>query len=99
VRPPAPTGISADALSRRIDQFLASRGFAGQSDRSDQSVRPAGQTGQSDQKPLDFVCEEDVRLAIRAGRKLVVSERAILTPAARELGEQHRVFTVAPWHG
>ena len=49
--------------------------------------------------PLDFVCEEDVRLAIRAGRKLVVSERAIVTPAARELGEEHRVFTVAPWRG
>ena len=52
-----------------------------------------------DQTPLDFVCEEDVRLAIQAGRKLVVSERAIVTPAARDLGEQHRVFTVAPWRG
>ena len=39
--------------------------------------------------PLDFVCEEDVRLAIQAGRKLMVSERAIVTPAARDLGEQH----------
>ena len=39
------------------------------------------------QTPLDFVCEEDVRLAIQAGRKLVVSERAIVTPAARDLGE------------
>jgi hypothetical protein len=51
------------------------------------------------EKPLDFVCEEDVRLAIQAGRKLVVSERAIVTPAARDLGEQHRVFAVAPWRG
>jgi hypothetical protein len=49
--------------------------------------------------PLDFVCEEDVRLAIRAGRTLVVAERAIITPAARDLGEAHRVFTVAPWRG
>jgi hypothetical protein len=40
------------------------------------------------------VCEEDVRLALQAGRKLVVSERAIITPAARELGEQHQVFSV-----
>jgi hypothetical protein len=29
---------------------------------------------------------------LRAGRKLVVAERAIVTPAARELGEEHRVF-------
>ena len=38
-----------------------------------------------------------VRLALRAGRKLVVSERAIVTPAARELADEHRVFSVAPW--
>jgi len=48
---------------------------------------------------MDFVCEEDVRLAIRTGRKLVVSERAIVTPSARDLGEANRVFTVAPWRG
>jgi hypothetical protein len=49
--------------------------------------------------PLDFVCEEDVRLAIQAGRKLIVSERAIVTPAARDLGDHHQVFTIAPWRG
>ena len=51
------------------------------------------------QAPVDFVCEEDVRLAIQAGRKIVVSERAIVTPAALDLGEQHRVFSIAPWRG
>jgi hypothetical protein len=30
---------------------------------------------------------------------LIVAERAIVTPAARDLGEQHRVFSFAPWHG
>jgi len=57
--------------------------------------------GAADDKatPLDFVCEEDVRRAIQSGRKLIVSERAIVTPAARDLGEQHRIFTVAPWRG
>jgi hypothetical protein len=49
--------------------------------------------------PLDFVCEDDVRRAIQAGRKLVVSERAIVTPAARDLADAHRVFSVAPWRG
>jgi acetaldehyde dehydrogenase (acetylating) len=110
-RPPAPAGISADALSRRIDQFLASRGYTGPAGarpgpdvaRSGVgSVSDSGRTAPgsaSDQTALDFVCEEDVRLAIQAGRKIVVSERAIVTPAARDLGEQHRVFTVAPWRG
>jgi hypothetical protein len=49
--------------------------------------------------PLDFVCEDDVRRAILAGKKLIVSERAIVTPAARDLGEQHHVFTFSPSRG
>jgi acetaldehyde dehydrogenase (acetylating) len=110
-RPPAPAGISAEALSRRIDAFLGSRGFKAGPDRGQTRDAPGSDPGQTrdrpgsdpvqtpNQTPLDFVCEEDVRLAIQAGRKLVVSERAIVTPAARDLGEQHRVFTVEPWRG
>ena len=106
-RPPAPAGISADALSRRIDQFLGSRGFNPGSAGGQTGVRPPSgppsdpKSGGAppDQTPLDFVCEEDVRRAIQAGRKLVVSERAIVTPAARDLAEQHRVFSVEPWRG
>jgi len=103
-RPPAPAGISAEALSRRVDEFLGTRGYrpSAGSD-SPASVRPISESKAAappaDQAPLDFVCEEDVRRAIQAGRKLVVSERAIVTPAARDLGEQHRVFSVAPWRG
>jgi len=102
--PPTPTGISADALSRRVDEFLGTRGYrpSGGSD-SPTSVRPILENRPAappaDQAPLDFVCEEDVRRAIQSGKKLVVSERAIVTPAARDLGEQHRVFSVTPWRG
>ena len=85
-------GIQAEALSRRIDQFLDSRGF-----RSQAPPDPSPRSPQT--RPMDFVSEEDVRVAIRAGRKLVVAERAIITPAARDLGDEHQVFTVAPWRG
>jgi acetaldehyde dehydrogenase (acetylating) len=88
VRPAPPSGIGADALSRRIDAFLSSRGFKGEAALESQV-----------QAALDFVCEEDVRLAIQMGRTLVLSERAIVTPAARDLGEQHRIFSIAPWRG
>ena len=102
-RVPTPSGISAAALSQRIDQFLGSRGFGTIPPKSASADRPGGssetQTKGSDQTPLDFVCEDDVRRAIQAGRKLLLSERAIVTPAARDLGEQHRVFSVAPWRG
>jgi acetaldehyde dehydrogenase (acetylating) len=112
LKPGAPAGIGAEVLSRRIDAFLAARGFKGEpaSTRSGGSSR-SGESGGSEasggsekaslgeSKPMDFVCEEDVRLAIQAGRKLIVSERAIVTPAARDLGEPNRVFSVAPWRG
>ena len=111
-RPSPPSGISAESLSRRIDDFLGSRGFKPEASGSESGARPvdarsgpdahpipASPTGVADAKPLDFVCEEDVRLAIQGGRKLMVSERAIVTPAARDLGEANRVFSIAPWRG
>jgi acetaldehyde dehydrogenase (acetylating) len=100
-RPPAPAGISADVLTQRIDEFLGSRGYSsapGTGTRPPPVPHPSP-THPLVAAPLDFVCEEDVRLAIRSGQKLVVSERAIVTPAARDLGEEHRVFSVAPWRG
>ena len=97
-RPPAPGGISADVLARRVDDFLGSRGYRA-GDGGAKGAAPQDPQPPKDQTPLDFVCEDDVRRAIKAGQKLVVSERAIVTPAARDLGEQHRVFTVAPWRG
>jgi hypothetical protein len=45
----------------------------------------------------DFVCEDDVRQALRQGRKIMIGERSIVTPAARDLGEQHRLFVHASW--
>jgi acetaldehyde dehydrogenase (acetylating) len=44
------------------------------------------------EKPAEFVCEDDVRQAVKAGRKILIAEKTIVTPAARDLGEQHRVF-------
>ena len=45
--------------------------------------------------PAAFVCEDDVRQAQRAGRTLLVDQRTIITPAARDLGEAERVFRYA----
>ncbi len=43
---------------------------------------------------VDFVCEDDVRQAMKAGRRIHLADRAIVTPAARELGDAHDVFVV-----
>ncbi len=97
-RQPGPAGISADALTRRIDEFLTSRGLGSDGRAGGLAAEPSAERGTDDQTVLDFVCEEDVRRALRAGTKLVVSERAIVTPAARDLANGHPVLTVAPWH-
>ncbi|MYN64841.1 MAG: aldehyde dehydrogenase family protein [Acidobacteria bacterium] len=41
---------------------------------------------------VPFVCEEDVRAAIRESRPIVIGERTIVTPAARDLAATHGVF-------
>ena len=96
-RPAPAAGITTEALTNRIDSFLSSRGYRDAGTRSQAGrLEPASNPSSA---PLDFVCEEDVRLAIQAGRKLLISERAIVTPAARDLGEEHRVFSFSPWRG
>jgi hypothetical protein len=42
--------------------------------------------------PAEFVCEDDVRQAIKASRPIWIGERTIVTPSARDLAEAHRVF-------
>ena len=113
--PAAAAGISAEALARRIDEFLTSRGYgptkvaaasaavapsapvAAPPAPAGSQVKTAPPDGGATEKPADFVCEEDVRQAMRQGRKIVIGERSIVTPAARDLGEQHRLFVQAAW--
>ena len=104
----SPSGITAEALTRRIDSFLGSRGYRPEAAGTRPSKPMPGTPGpsaasassapsaSSSEPPLDFVCEDDVRAALASGRTLLISERAIVTPAARDLGEQHRVFRTAP---
>ena len=95
-------GIPVEALAARIDTFLASRGFANDS-AAPLGAPPThnGDTAEAPEAPAaavaDFVCEEDVLAAMRSGHKLLVGEKTILTPSARDLGEAEKVFVQAPW--
>ncbi|MPZ21192.1 MAG: aldehyde dehydrogenase family protein [Luteitalea sp.] len=60
-----------------------------------QDAAPIGEESSlpgDEEAPAPFVCEEDVRDALKTGRKIRLAQRAIVTPAARELAEAHRVF-------
>ena len=59
-------------------------------------MAPAGTTAAAEtDRPVDFVCEDDVRQAVKNGRRIAVDDRTIITPAARDLGEGHGVFRPA----
>jgi hypothetical protein len=36
-------------------------------------------------KPVDFVCEADVRAALKERRKIMIGPKTIVTPSARDL--------------
>ncbi|MBP9663278.1 MAG: aldehyde dehydrogenase family protein [Pyrinomonadaceae bacterium] len=42
--------------------------------------------------PVEFVSEDDVRRAVANGEKIYISKKTILTPSARDLGEEKDVF-------
>jgi acetaldehyde dehydrogenase (acetylating) len=107
--PKAPTsvGIPAQALATKIDAFLASRGYKPPEAESRSAAPPniespartsdAPSSSAAHQAVSDFVCEDDVRAAVRDGRKIVVGEKTIITPSARDLGESQKVFVQAGW--
>ena len=46
-------------------------------------------------KTVDFVCEADVRDAIRESRKIHIGPRTIVTPSARDLAEPSDILVMA----
>jgi len=77
---------SEAATNRQTQAALSAQTSADQSESNGHSA-PA--------RPVDFVCEDDVKRAIAAGEKIYINAKTIVTPAARELGEQREVFAKA----
>jgi acetaldehyde dehydrogenase (acetylating) len=55
-------------------------------------LRPASSNG-TKPSPVDFVSEDDVRKALRDGERIYVTPKTIITPAARDLGEEKDIFS------
>jgi acetaldehyde dehydrogenase (acetylating) len=97
-------------LSSRVDAFLGARGFraAPPAESATEASQPssAAPTGPSATHPaaptlppppppaVAFVCEDDVRAAAKAGRRIVLGPKTIVTPAARDAGEALRLFDI-----
>jgi acetaldehyde dehydrogenase (acetylating) len=82
---PQPAGLQASAVSAQVESLLAGR--AGQA--------PPGPQSASAPSVVRFVCEEDVRQALALGRTILIDDRTIVTPLARDLGEARKVLITA----
>ena len=106
VQPAAQKPLAADI----VDRFLASRSTAPAAQPAP-TAAPAPPPGTPAPAPaascacetpappkpqiLDFVCEEDVRNAIKQSRKIYIGPRTIVTPSARDLAAPGDILVLA----
>ena len=72
------------------------RPHTGSAARSERPATPAAAetrgAAATPEPPADFVAEDDVRAAVERGEKIRIGPDTIITPLAREQGEEHEVF-------
>jgi acetaldehyde dehydrogenase (acetylating) len=101
---PASTPAAAAASPRasledKVATFLSSRGIGGVGSGAPVSgfePEPAPPQRAASGPPLvaalEFISEVDVRSALNEGRKLPVGPETLITPAARDLGNENNIF-------
>jgi acetaldehyde dehydrogenase (acetylating) len=101
---PSPVSVSrgADgyqwAISRAVERFIANKkpGFPAEATPAMPVVVPAPAPVAVPKAPqpraVDFVSEAEVRTALKRKNKIVVGNKTIVTPAARDLAGQYDVF-------
>ncbi|MGH9389408.1 MAG: hypothetical protein ACRD1Z_07315, partial [Vicinamibacteria bacterium] len=90
----APASLpSLPSLEDKIARFLASRGVApGGFEPELPRPSPPPPPPPLQVAPLEFVSEVDVRSALNEGRKLPVGPGTLITPSARDLGNENNIF-------
>jgi acetaldehyde dehydrogenase (acetylating) len=105
IRPAARPAATVDRaeIAALVDRFLAERHVQQPVDQppalppsasASQKAEPVPMTtnGAANGRVYDFVCEEDVKRAVASREKIFINHKTIITPAARELGEEREVF-------
>jgi len=101
--------VAAEVVERFLNQKKLLQSNAQDTDSAGPAApKPAAEAApaaaQPEESPLppapkitivDFVAEADVREAIQQNRKIYIGPKTIVTPAARELANQHDILVVA----
>lgn len=103
--PPPPKRASRDEIAAIVDSFLSKKlAEMPEPEAIKPEPKPEVKTivheitpENAVQKPVpvtaaEFVSEDDVRRAVASGEKIYISKKTILTPSARDLGEEKEVF-------
>ncbi len=96
---PAPK-LERAAIAHLVERFLAARQTPAphlNPHPEPPQLQPKPEPPPSPPKPqaVPFVCEDDVRQAINKGEKIHINAKTILTPSARDLGNEKGVFAQA----
>jgi len=62
-------------------------------ERTPTVIHRVADNGSASGSPVDFVNEDDVRTALTKDKKIYINKKTIITPAAKDLGEEKEVFT------
>jgi acetaldehyde dehydrogenase (acetylating) len=100
-QPPTPCAGAASnpAMASQVAAEIAGRVFSaakGNQTAPPPPARTSIPTPSAPDKPaavvVPFVSESDVRLAMSRGEKILIGRRSIVTPSARDLGNEHNIF-------
>ncbi len=97
-KPPSPQPMNRSAVANLVDRFLAERNPPRAAPKSVEIIvtpppePPLKTVVAPKPQAVPFVCEDDVRQAVNKGEKIYLNAKTILTPSARDLGNEKNIF-------
>ena len=80
-----------------VERFLARKGATAPAPVAPPQAPPPAATPAPPEPAIavvDFVCEDDVRRAVKDSKKIFIGPKTIVTPSARDLANQHDVLVL-----
>ncbi|MGB9333795.1 MAG: aldehyde dehydrogenase family protein [Candidatus Acidiferrales bacterium] len=101
---PTPAEVAAAAVAAHVASSVAgsaalpspsaksAESSSGATNKSDADKPPSAKPSAPEIKIMDFVSENDIRVAMTKQQKIFIGPKTIVTPAARDLGDSHEIL-------